>query len=238
MTRPLSMVSLLAASLLLVLAGGCAAIGMEEGYDLEEQEAQSPGAKLFNQQTFGGNGRTCKTCHPSEGTGTGTLNPAQIQALPASDALFRHDGADVIGGSTFNRIKQHATILIDMPLPPTVAIVGSSARNVILPRGIPTTMNTPALDPVLMYDGRHPTLQVQARSAIAAHAQSTSVTNAQLDAIADYQKTLFNSPVLEAHADDGAAITMPFGVTDAEIRGRRWFIDDNKTAMGDVGESK
>ena len=219
----------------LVLAPACAVDKAEVGD--EELESQSQGAKLFNQQTFGGNGRTCKTCHPGEGS-TGTLNPAEIQALPANDALFQHDAADVIGGNTFNRIKEHATILIDMPLPPTVSIVGSSARNVILPRGIPTTMNTPALDPVLMYDGRHPTLQVQARAAIAAHAQSASVTDAQLDAIASYQQTLFNSPVLEAFADDGDPITMPFGVTDAEKRGRRWFIDDDKTAMDDVGESK
>ena len=222
----------------LVLAPACAVDGPQEEVELEQLEGQAEGAMLFNQETFGGNGRTCKTCHPSESGGTGTLNPAQIQALPSNDALFRHDGADVIGGDTFNRVKQHGTILIDMPLPDNVSIAGSSARNVILPRGIPTTMNTPALDPVLMYDGRHPTLQVQARAAISGHAQSTSVTDAQLDDIASYQKTLFNRNNLKKLFQDGTPLKMPPGKTAAEKRGRRWFIDDNKSAMGDVGESK
>ena len=62
----------------LVLAPACAVDDPQEEAELEQLEGQAEGAKLFNQQTFGGNGRTCKTCHPSESGGTGTLNPAQI----------------------------------------------------------------------------------------------------------------------------------------------------------------
>jgi hypothetical protein len=43
------------------------------------------------------------------------------------------------------------------------------ATAVTLRRGIPSTMNTPALDPVLMYDGRAPDLIEQARGAVQDH---------------------------------------------------------------------
>ena len=44
------------------------------------------GADLFFNETFGGNGRTCGTCHPS--ANNFTLDPAFIAKLPASDPLF------------------------------------------------------------------------------------------------------------------------------------------------------
>ena len=46
----------------------------------------SEGERLFFQETFDGNGRTCGTCHPSE-TGF-TLTPEFIAQLPADDPLF------------------------------------------------------------------------------------------------------------------------------------------------------
>lgn len=226
-----------------LLAPACSMEGDEPSGDgLENIENASAGAQLFNQETFGGNGRTCATCHPSSsGTSSGTLNPKQVQALfkkNPNDPLFRGDGADTIGGHTFNRIQQHATVLINLPLPDNVTIAGSSDRTVTWARGIPTTMDTPALDPVLMYDGRDPDLQTQARGAIEAHAGSTAVTQQQLNDIADFQRTLFNRSNLKAFAQNGTPLVMPQGTTDAEKRGRRWFIDDNKTSVEDVGESK
>jgi cytochrome c peroxidase len=44
------------------------------------------GARLFFQETFDGNGRTCGTCHPA--TASFTLTPAFIASLPADDPLF------------------------------------------------------------------------------------------------------------------------------------------------------
>lgn len=44
------------------------------------------GRKLFFTETFGGNGRTCGTCHPAENEFT--LDPAFISRLPAKDPLF------------------------------------------------------------------------------------------------------------------------------------------------------
>jgi hypothetical protein len=44
------------------------------------------GRKLFFTETFGGNGRTCGTCHPAENHLT--LDPAFIARLPPGDPLF------------------------------------------------------------------------------------------------------------------------------------------------------
>lgn len=44
------------------------------------------GKRLFNQETFGGNGRTCATCHPADNNFT--LDPAYIARLPATSPLF------------------------------------------------------------------------------------------------------------------------------------------------------
>src|SRR5678815_5658322 len=99
----------------IALAPGCAFEGDPEDPGLEEIEGVSAGAKLFNQETFGGNGTTCETCHSGSGHGnTGTLSQAQIEARFAAnpnEVLFKHDRADVIGGTTFNRFRAHATIL-------------------------------------------------------------------------------------------------------------------------------
>ena len=49
---------------------------------------------LFERETFGGNGRTCVTCHSRE---TGTFNPKDAQqrfAHNPQDPLFLADGSD------------------------------------------------------------------------------------------------------------------------------------------------
>jgi cytochrome c peroxidase len=44
------------------------------------------GRQLFNAETFGGNGRTCATCHPA--SNNFTIDPTFIASRPASDPLF------------------------------------------------------------------------------------------------------------------------------------------------------
>src|SRR5438132_11070587 len=46
----------------------------------------SRGARLFFEETFRGNGRTCGTCHPANNNFT--IDPEFIAALPANDPLF------------------------------------------------------------------------------------------------------------------------------------------------------
>src|SRR6476659_1146261 len=131
------------------------------------------GKHLFERETFGGNGRTCATCHSSE---TGTISPEdaqrQFKANP-HDPLFLHDGSDDGQGHGASRMLKDATILVEIPLPANVSLADEpAARSVVLRRGIPSTINTPALDPVLMFDGRQPNLGSQAAGAIHDHAQA------------------------------------------------------------------
>src|SRR4051812_45737905 len=67
----------------IALGGGCAS-----GNDTANVVA-TRGGHLFEDETFGGNGRTCRTCHSRE---NGTLTPTQVEALFGSDPgapLFR-----------------------------------------------------------------------------------------------------------------------------------------------------
>src|SRR5574338_135733 len=52
---------------------GCA-VTEDDGTSMVEQHAIANGKKLFERETFGGNGRTCATCH---GAATGTVSPAE-----------------------------------------------------------------------------------------------------------------------------------------------------------------
>jgi cytochrome c peroxidase len=200
----------------------------DAGADAED-EALREGRRLFRHETFGGNGRTCGTCHS---VANGTLTLEQIADRFAEDPdgpLFRGDGTDDGAGNGTSRIRADGTILITLPLPPHVRLADDpTARQVTLRRGIPSTLNTPALDPVLMYDGRAPDLIEQARGAINDHtAHTIEPTEEQLALIAAFQQTraFFSSPELAAFATGGPPPRLPEGRTRAEKRGRRFFDD-------------
>jgi cytochrome c peroxidase len=186
------------------------------------------GRRLFERETFGGNGRTCQTCH---GDDTGTLAPGDVQARYRKDPLdplFLHDGSDDGAGHGVTRILKDATILVTIPLAPNVTLADEpGARTVTLRRGIASTLNTPALDPVLMLDGRQPTLEEQAAGAIRDHAQGVVPPLASLRAIAEFQTThrFFSSPEVRKFARQGKPLDLPRGRTASERRGRRFFED-------------
>jgi cytochrome c peroxidase len=187
------------------------------------------GKKLFEEETFGGNGRTCRTCHSRE---TGTTSPEDAQKRfnkNPGDPLFVHDGSDDGNGIGASRMMSDATVLITIPLPPGVIMDGDpSIHSATFKRGIPTTLNTPALERIFMVDGRQPDLPSQAAGAIAAHAQAlVAPTGAQLQAIADFQLTnqFFSSPATKHFASGGPAPELPAGQTASEQRGRFFFED-------------
>ena len=101
------------------------------------------GQRLFDHEAFGGNGRSCRTCHSGA---DGTIDPAEVAGRLAedpSDPLFSHDGLDDFFSGT-SRIAAHATILIERDLPDGVTLVDDpSATSVVLARGVPSTVNTP-----------------------------------------------------------------------------------------------
>jgi cytochrome c peroxidase len=184
------------------------------------------GKRLFENATFGGNGRTCQTCHSQN---TFTVSPADAQKRfkqNPNDLLFIHDGSDDGLGGGVSRMLKDATVLVTIPLPPNVILADDpSAKSVVLRRGIPTLQNTPALDPVLMLDGRQPSLEAQAAGAIRDHAQGTAPAAADLQAIAEFQKTnaFYSSPEVRRFALGGPAPELPAGNTESEKRGRRFF---------------
>lgn len=200
----------------------------EPGLELDGKKLR--GKKLFEKETFGGNGRTCRTCHSKR---TGTLTLADVQRImhraKPDDPLLIHDALDADGVGT-TRIQTHATIRMSIALPPWLAMADDpGATHVTVFRGIPSTRNTPALDAVLLHDGRAPTLTEQALGAIHDHYQnSVEPTAAQLDAIAEFQRTdahFFSSDELEEFAAGGPAPELPAGITAAEQRGRLFFVD-------------
>src|SRR5262245_54871426 len=145
------------------------------------------------------------------------------------DPLFVHDGSDDGLGNGVSRMLADATIRMTIPLASNLILDhGNPSRTVIVNRGIPTTINTPGLDPVLMLDGRQPTLQSQANGAIIDHAQATiAPTAAQLDAIRQFELTneFFSTPFLAAFSHGGPAPDLPQGNSTPEKLGRRFFED-------------
>jgi len=202
---------------------------LSQGLGQGEPGLEFDGKRLFEKETFGGNGRTCNTCHSRE---TGTLTLADVRRIVEKsdpDNLLIHDALDENGVST-TRLQTHATIRMTIPLPPWLSLADDpGATHVTVFRGIPSTLNTPALDPVLLHDGRAPTLQEQALGAVHDHYQNTSEpTAAQLDAIAEFQRTdarFFSSHALRRFARTGAPPELPPGRTRAERRGREFLVD-------------
>ena len=190
----------------------------------------SEGQRLFNHETFGGNGRTCRTCHSGD---DGTIDAEEVAerlAQDPSDPLFVHDGLDDFFSGT-SRIAAHATILIERELPEGVVLLDDpSATSVVLARGVPSTVNTPALDPALMYDMRDQGLQNQAAGAIDRHAQATAPPTAgtarrDRRISADGQEVLFEqgAAVLRARRPGAGAAGGTHGVREAGprvLRGR------------------
>jgi hypothetical protein len=222
-----------------VSAGAADAPGLDPACDpalLPPGEAEAcrvarrlEGRRLFEEETFGGNGRTCETCHSDR---DGTIDPDEVWLRLVRDPdeeLFVHDGLDDFDSGTL-RIVNHATILVERELPPGVVLTNDpSATSVVVARGVPSTVNTPALDPALMYDLRDPTLERQALGAIRGHAQnSVPPTPAELELIAAFQQSdrrFFSNNELRRFAAGGPAPVLPPGRTEAERRGREFFVD-------------
>lgn len=186
------------------------------------------GGRVFTLETFDGNGRTCETCHGLD-TGTFGLEEARRRfAENPDDPLFRPIDSDDGDGASYARLLRDGTVRVRIPLPPGVKLADDpDATEVTLFRGTPTFINTAALDPVLMHDGRAPSLQEQALDAVKVHAEAARLpTPAELDAVARTQKGAFSDPSLEAYWMGGPVPGLPEGSTDAEKRGRRFFVDE------------
>ncbi len=154
--------------------------------------------RLFTTETFGGNGRTCLTCHSFD---TGTVSP--------EDAL--------------DRLSPHHRNLVAAKCEPGGRPDGQVCD--IAARDTDHTKHPP-LDPVLMLDGREPNLPTQALHAIQAHFQPTILpTQPDLLGISQFElsEPFYSSPTLRDYARGGPAPVLPQGSTDSEKRGRLFF---------------
>jgi cytochrome c peroxidase len=198
------------------------------------------GEQLFSEATFDGNGRTCATCHDL--TAFGTLTPDRVRVLFATapaGPLFRPIDSDEGLGATYERLRAHATIRVPMDLaadPATgLAVRRCDAplqRAIALNRGIPTVFNV-SLDGNLMVDGREEAdLGRQAGSAVATHAQLDRRPNeAELTAIAEFEKTLFSNDDIPRAYLAGAILRIPPGNTASENRGREFLNPDRQCGL-------
>jgi len=229
MARPARQLAALAVTMAFGISQG-GNLSLSQGLGQAELGIELDGKKLFEKETFGGNGRTCQTCH-SKRTGTLTLDDVQrtLEKPDPDDPFLIHDALDDDGVGT-TRVQTHATIRYTIPLPPWISMGDDpGATHVTVFRGIPSTRNTPALDPILLHDGRAPTLQQQALDAIHDHYQNAvEPTAAQLDAIAAFQQTnahFFSSNELRRFGAGGPPPELPPGRTPAEQRGRTFLVD-------------
>jgi cytochrome c peroxidase len=210
------------AGLMLPVVIGCGANDENDGAN-----PAPAGQHLFQEETFGGNGRTCRTCHTSE---NGTITVEQVQALFAVDPsapLFRSIDSDDGIGDSFARLTENATIRVVLPIPANIRLRDEPDATVFtVNRGIPTTMDISLTDQVVMSDGRDADLAAQALAAVDAHYEPTSrASPAQGEAIAAFQATngFFSSDETFRFARGGAAPELPLGETEAQHRGRRFF---------------
>ncbi|MFW6088242.1 MAG: cytochrome-c peroxidase [Gemmatimonadota bacterium] len=140
------------------------------------------GRRLFFEETFGGNGRTCGTCHPAP---TLVLTPADIAELPPDDPFFA-------GEMDFDP-EMARKGMIRYPLG------GSSLfePEVTVFRSIPTIRNVRHTGPFTT-DGRATNLPEQALEAVMLHLLDGGVdepgerlpTSAELEAIAAFQEAM------------------------------------------------
>jgi cytochrome c peroxidase len=97
----------------------------------------------------------------------------------------------------------------------------------VVNRGIPGLLDTPALDPMLMSDGRAHSLQQQALDAIHDHAEPRTEPGSDvLRQIAAFEMSdrFFSSDVLRNFRRRGPAPELPPGNTEQEKRGRNHFL--------------
>lgn len=192
--------------LCLVLAlGACATTPgtATEQSDLSEHR----GERLFDHALPHTNGRACATCHVA--ADHFALTPAHVAATPASDPLFARIDADDPGAAvpTYQHLGA-GLVRITLKLADNLDVIDASGnvitnsdRTISVWRGVPSIENVAYTAPY-QYDGRAPTLEVQALGALRDHSQlDGQPRHGQLDAIADYEKTVFSSPAAEEVAD-------------------------------------
>lgn len=158
------------------------------------------------------NGRACATCHvESEHLALSPQHVAALYLQSPNDPLFNPIDADDPSAAvpTYDHLKAglvRVTITIADNLDVIDAngnVITNAARTISVWRGVPTIENVAYTAPY-QYDGRGPTLEVQANAALHAHSQiDREPPDQKLAQIAGFERTVFSS---SAAADVAAAL--------------------------------
>jgi len=216
-----------------VIASTLLILGSGTGLTAPNDTRRSPyefGEDVFFHETFGGNGRTCATCHDprNEFTVSPELARQRFEADPGHP-LFRPIDSDDGRGNDYTTLLEHALFRVGIPLHPNVSLVDApSERTIRVWRGVPSIANVGLTGPYLQ-DGRAATLPEQALGAIRGHIEpSRKPTARELEALDTFQTQFFYPLRLRSMADTSdplpktAGFSMP-AVNDAAVRGRASF---------------
>jgi cytochrome c peroxidase len=209
--------SALLAYLLAACANGPPPVDQAE----EALDSVAEGHPFFDNALAHTNGRACATCHVE--SDHFALTPAHVQTLLAqnpADPLFNRIDADDPSAAvpTYDHLKA-GLVRVTLRLADNLDVIDAAGnvitnadRTLFVWRGVPTVENVAYTAPY-QYDGRAPTLQVQALGALRAHSQiDRDPPQAKLDEIAAFESTVFSSP---AAADVAAALAQ--GQTPAPL---------------------
>lgn len=194
MARAVPCAAIVTGTLLVVLHGVTGQAAPNDSSDsVPNRTSYEYGEDLFFHETFGGNGRTCATCHDPRNEFT--VSPTLVQARYRSDPahpLFRPIDSDDGGGNDYTTMLAHAVFRVTIPLHANVSIVGAPGRRTIsVWRGVPSIANADLTAPYLQ-DGRAASLQEQAMGAIRDHMRPVRKPTAkELDALAVFERELY-----------------------------------------------
>lgn len=166
--------------------------------------------------SLGTNGRACVTCHtPEDGFSISAANiAARFDESCGTDPLFRtvdgsnNPNADVstvaAKRAAYSLLLQRGLIRIQLPIPANayfklVAVddpYGNSTDQglSLFRRPLPST--NLKFNPVIMFDGREPSLLAQARNATIGHAEGAAPSDSLLQSIVDFETSLFTTQVI------------------------------------------
>jgi cytochrome c peroxidase len=189
-------------ALVVACSGGSPPDGpLEQAASAIGGDAASQGADLFDNALPGTNGRSCATCHvPGGHYALSIADVAARFAEDPGDPLFNPIDADYPGAAapTYDHVKA-GLIRVTLSLADNLDVIDASgnvitnaARTLDVWRGVPSVENTSYTAPY-QYDGRFPTLEVQADAALHAHSQiDHEPTAAELHDISAFERTLFS----------------------------------------------
>lgn len=177
------------------------------------------GRKLFTQETFDGNGRTCATCHPLNKLGT--LSASDIRRLPGSHKLFVHRQQPALADLEDDDLLTSRGLILENT---------QGFNNPPVFRSIPPFHN--ALSP-FGWAGHQPSMAQFSMEAIVQHFPKTlnrepgvdfrMPTQAELDALAAFQLSVRNPKNRNLQGNLDRLVKK-----GAATRGREIFFDDER----------